>query len=139
MVCYEKEADGFDREAYEHEIELGRRKTSKELCGLPVGPSVSQASSNSTYILKLGGPLDTAAKVQEAASLEAAPAILTSTGDVGDANFVKIDSTAKDAILVCLFKNGTDFAPTFVRVSKSGKNLSQHTLYPTRGLDSTLL
>jgi hypothetical protein len=100
MVRCGKEANGYDREAYEHEIELGRSKISRASGGIRAGASVGQASSKSTYILKLEGPLDTAVKVQEAADLDAVPAITTGTGDLGEASFVTVDSTAKDAIFV---------------------------------------
>jgi hypothetical protein len=102
------------------------------------GPSVNQASWRSTYILKLEGPLDTAAKVQEAADLEVLPAITTGTGELGEASFVTIDTTTRNAITVWLSKQRTNFAPTFVRVSKSGKDLSEHSMYPTLGVDTTL-
>jgi dsDNA-binding SOS-regulon protein len=102
------------------------------------GPSVIRASSRSTYILKLEGPLDTAAKVQEAANLEVLPAITPGTGELGDASFVTMDTTARDAIAVWLSKQRTNFVPTFVRISKSGKDLSEHSMYPTLGVDTTL-
>jgi hypothetical protein len=53
-------------------------------------------------------------------------------------SFVTIDTTARDAIAVWLSKQRTSFAPTFVRVSKSGKDLSEHSMYPTLGVDTTL-
>jgi hypothetical protein len=101
-------------------------------------PFVSQASSWSTYILKLEGPLDTAAKVQEAANLQVLPAITTGIGELGEASFVTIDTTARNAIAVWLSKQRTSFAPTIVRVSKSSKDLSEHSMYPTLGVDTIL-
>jgi hypothetical protein len=53
-------------------------------------------------------------------------------------SFVTIDTTDRDAIAVWLSKQRTSFAPTFVRVSKSGKDLSEHSIYPTLGVDTTL-
>jgi hypothetical protein len=118
---------------------LTRNYRPSRACGaVRAGPSVSQASSRSTYILKLEGPLDTAAKVQEAASLQVLPAITTSTGELGEASFVTIDTTARGAIAMWLSKQRTSFAPTIVRVSKSGKDLSEHSMYPTLGMETTL-
>lgn len=137
MVRCDKEAEGYDREAYEHALELGRRKKSRVSAEKLAGTSVGQVSK-STYILKLEGPLDTAAKVQEAAGLETFPAITTGTGDLGEARFATIDSKAKGAIVVWLSRQRIDFAPTLVKVSKSGKELSEYSIYPTLGVDSTL-
>ena len=138
LVRRNKEAEGYDREAYEHEIDCGRKTTSRAAGGIRAGVSVGQASTKSTYILKLEGPLDTAAKIQEAAGLEIVPAIITGTGDLGEASFVTIDSTAKDAIILYLSKQRISFAPTFIRVSKSGKDLSDYSIHPTLGVDSNL-
>ena len=108
-------------------------------CGaVRAGPSVNQASAGSIYILKLEGPLETAAKTQESASLDVMPAITTGTGESGEASFAIIDSTARDAILVRLSKQRTSFTSTLVRVSKSGKDLSVHSMYPTLGVVTTL-
>ena len=134
MVRCGKEAEGYDRVAYEHEIDCGRKTTSRTASGIRAGPSVGQASSKSIYILKLEGPLDTAAKIQEAAGLGSVPDIATGTGDLGEASFVTIDSTAKDTIIVWLSKEYITFAPTFIRVSKSGKELSNFSINPTLGV-----
>ena len=91
-----KEASGYDREAYEHELENERTKLQRS--AERAGPSVSQASSESTYILKLEGPLNTPTKIQEAAALPETPAITTGSVELGDASFVTIDTAAKDAI-----------------------------------------
>ena len=132
-----KEASGYDREAYEHELENERTKPQRSAG--QVGPSVSEASSKSTYILKLEGPFDTPAKVQEAAALTETPAITTGSGQLGDASFVTIDTTAKDAITSWLSRHGTKgFAPTIVKVSKSAKDLSAHSMCPTLGIETTL-
>ena len=61
MVRNVKEASGYDREAYEHELENERTKPQRSAGR--AGPSVSQASSKSTNILKLEGLLDTPAKI----------------------------------------------------------------------------
>ena len=118
---------------------LIRNDRPSRICGAArASPSVSQASSRSIYILKLEGPLDTAAKVQEAADLEVLPTITTGVGELGEASFVTIDTTARDTITLWLSKQRTSFAPTFVRISKSGKDLSEHPMYPTLGVDTTL-
>jgi hypothetical protein len=95
MVRCDREAEWLDREAYEREIEVGRSKVSNDSCGILVGPSVGQASSKSTYIFKLEGLLDRAAKLQDSANLEEAPAIVPGAEHLGDAIFIRIDSTSK--------------------------------------------
>jgi len=113
-------------------------RPSRACSAVRADPFVSQASSWSTYILKLEGPLDTAAKVQEAANLQVLPTITTGIGELGEASFVTIDTTARNAIAVWLSKQRTSFAPTIVRVSKSGKDLSEHSMYPMLGVDTIL-
>ena len=70
LVRAEKEAQGYDREAYEHEIETGGKKTIKYASTIPP-PNNSQARS--MYIVKLDGLLDTAKKIQVAGALPQLP------------------------------------------------------------------
>ncbi len=90
------------------------------------------------YILKLEGPLDTAAKVRESANLDIIPCVVTGTGELGEASFVTIDTTARNAIIVWLSKHRTNFTPTLIRVSKARKDLSAHSMYPTLGVITIL-
>jgi len=131
IVRHEKEAKGYDREAYEYSIAPGKgiKKT------LAAGLSPSHESS--TFLLKLEGPLETAVSVQKAAGLASAPAVLSGTGDAGnEASFCRVDGAAKKAILDSLSTGS--FQPTFIRVSKAEKALSNTSPYPTLGLESTL-
>ena len=137
VVRTAKESAGYYREAYEHEIEIRRAKTRRP-AGRS-GPSVSQASSRSTYIVKLEGPLGTAAQVQVAANLKKIPVVRFGAGEAGDADFVEVDTNTRDAIYLWLSQhNNTGFAPTIIRVSKSGKDLFEHSAYPTLGIDTTM-
>ena len=138
IVGCAKEADGYDREACEDEMEIRQRRLIGTCSAAKTGLSVSQASSRSTFILKLEGLLDTAAKVQEAANLESPPAVKSSIGESGEASFVEVDAIAKDAIILLLSKEHTRCSPTFIRISKSAKELSPHSMYPTLGVDSML-
>jgi sulfur relay (sulfurtransferase) DsrC/TusE family protein len=77
IVRHEKEAKGYDREAYEYSITPGKRIKKTLDAGLSPG------HESSTFLLKLEGPLETAVSVQKAAGLASAPAVVSGTGDAG--------------------------------------------------------
>jgi sulfur relay (sulfurtransferase) DsrC/TusE family protein len=131
IVRHEKEAKGFNREAYEYSITPGKRIKKTLAAGL------SPSHESSTFLLKLEGPLETAVSVQKAAGLASAPAVLSGTGDAGnEASFCRVDGAAKKSILDSL--STASFQPTFIRVSKAEKALSNTSPYPTLGMESTL-
>jgi Gamma-glutamyl cyclotransferase, AIG2-like len=130
MVRTEQEAQGYDREAYEYSA--GARKVGKPRTTAP-----SQHQKLSTYLLKLEGPLDIATKVQKVAGLTSMPDIIDGTGDAGDeARFCRIDNVTRKTILDNL--SDIAFQPTFIRISKAEKALSDWSMFPTLGIDSTL-
>jgi hypothetical protein len=79
VVRSEREAAGYDRESYEYEIEIQRQPESFGISGIPV----NGASSRSAFLRKLEGPLNSPAKVQEAAGLLSLP-IMTNGTDADD-------------------------------------------------------
>jgi hypothetical protein len=126
MVRSIKEPKGYDREAYEYSMTLKKPHVTGRLEGQP-----------SEFLLKLEGPLRSAAKVQEAAGLALVPVVISGTGDSGEeVNFRRVSGAAKKTILEKL--SDIAFQPTFVRVSKAEKALSNASIYPTLGIDSTL-
>ena len=134
----EREAAGYDREAYEYEIELQRQP---ETFGLP-GVAGSRPSSGNAFILKFEGPLSTPAKVQEAAGLTTLPIITKGTDadkETREASFCHIDDSARQNIIAWLLReNIVGFRPTIVRVSKADTELSSVSMHPTLGIESTL-
>lgn len=136
MVRHQREAEGYDREAYEHEIQLGGKMLCKSsyIQGQVLKASAPRASA---FLVILEGPLDTPVKVQEAAEMSTIPHLIKGTGGTGETTFCRIDGNAKEAILGWLSKHSS-FRPTFIRLSKAKKDLSIDSIYPALGLDSTL-
>ncbi|KAI2470531.1 hypothetical protein F4781DRAFT_176151 [Annulohypoxylon bovei var. microspora] len=134
IVRAEKEAQGYNKEAYEHSCSLVTRTT----------PAVSQKVSTrapkpSIYLLKLEGPLSNVTQVKSAAELLEDPPELSGTDDSGEpTTFCKINAGDKDKILDYLSRQGSRFQPTFVRYSKAEKDLSVASAYPTLGIDTTM-
>jgi hypothetical protein len=129
-VQMSKEAEGFDREAYEYS--LMRRKA------LPSTRLPPQETSG-TFIVKLAGPLDTTEKIKEAADLTAAPVFATGTRESGvPAYFCEIDGEAREKLLNWISQHHPGFQPTIVRIAKAKKDLCAHSLAPTLGKDATL-
>ncbi|KIW68924.1 hypothetical protein PV04_04836 [Phialophora macrospora] len=125
-----KEAEGFDREAYEYSL-------SHQRC-LPRVPRPQQNTSG-TYILRLEGPLDTAERIKTAAGLVQVPAITPGVGDSGaPTSFCEIDGQAKVKLLDWISQHHVGFQPTIVRLAKAKKDLCAHSLAPTLSLDATL-
>jgi len=132
LVQPQAEADGFDREAYAHMLELGG--ASKKL--VPTQIALSSSQARAVYLVKLEGLLDTSKKVQIAGSLMKTPDQLQGTGDDGDANFCQIDGTTKLTIEQWCSRQG--HKAVFVRITKAYKELSDDSIYPTLGKDATL-
>jgi hypothetical protein len=111
-----REAEGYDREAYEYSLSLGKGAgVSPQATNMP--PTTEGASPiQSTFLLKLAGPLDTAAKAQEAAGLPSCPAVLTGNSDSGDATFCRVNAATRRAILDRLSLSHNAFRPTFILI-----------------------
>lgn len=133
MVRHEKEFEGYDREAYEYAIWL---TTSGR--GRSTANTTNSTSANTSYILKLDGPLDSAEKVQAVACLVDLPRIAIGVGEYGDAAFCTIDGLARQKILDWIAVSHPAFLPTIVRLSQSPKSLSDDLVSPKLGFDATL-
>lgn len=138
LIRPEKEAAGYDQEAYEYEIEVQRQLKSSGLTGI----SLSGVSSRNTFLLKLNGPLKNPTKMQEAAGLLTTPEIAKGTDVVDgtrEASFCYIDNAAKQAVVDWLSKeNITGFYPTIISVLRAYKDLSSISAYPTLDVDTTI-
>lgn len=115
MLRSEKEADGYDREAYEHELELQKKKTAL--------PNLLPAAEGSlvTYLVELNGPLDSPEKVQQAAEMDSAPPVVSgqSLEEGRQVMLCCIDSSAKSAILRWAAGKGGGFEPTILADPRS--------------------
>ncbi|KAF5017106.1 hypothetical protein F66182_11013 [Fusarium sp. NRRL 66182] len=140
IVQHRMEAEGHDRESYEHlcgqmsrnKIKQPQETTTKEMRRL-------RASS---YLIKLEGPLNNVQAVVQAAGLSSAVSaeVMTATDSSGQPNsFFKINGMDKLAIEGWLSASPHfHFTPTFIRDMLASKELSSTSPYPTLGLDSTL-
>ena len=125
----DKEADGFDREAYEYSLAHQKAIFAARPAQKAVG----------TFIIQLEGLLNSAQKVQEAAALSAAPAVATGTNDCGKATqFCEIDGHARAKILNWLAWEHAGFQPTIVRLAKAKKDLCTHSPAPTLAVEAIL-
>ncbi|RDW85448.1 hypothetical protein BP5796_03773 [Coleophoma crateriformis] len=134
IVRGQMESRGYDREAYEHKFELGtpmlKKSTSRS--------DISSLQARAIYLLKLEGALDTPKKVQEAGNLIRLPETLQGTGEDGDATFCQVDGRTKLEIDDWVSRQDLKFQPVFIRVKMAYKELSNESIYPTLGQDSTL-
>lgn len=146
LVRVDKEAAGYDREAYEYECQItgkaGKMKLAASTKDVKATERFSSADADAdadtTYIFKLWGPLCTPEEVQSAAGLSDLPSLILATGDGGENLFCRVSGTAKQAIEAWLVRNQINYKPTFIQLSEARKELSSTSLYPTLGIDSTL-
>lgn len=93
----------------------------------------------SRFLLKLEGLLPDVKAAQEIGNLDSAPTKYQGADDGGeDVEFCIINATAKQVIEKRLRDQGTDFRPTFIRISDAEKDLSPICRHPTLGIDSTM-
>ena len=130
------EAQGYSREAYEHEIKTGGRPMASHDQRIATGISASQARV--PYLVLLKGVLSTPENIQAAAKLPEPPRAVQAFCETGDSAFCRIDGNIKQAIESCLSQNKSTFRPTFVRLSKAKKDLAAISMHPTLGIESTL-
>ena len=126
-VKSEKQAEGYNREAYEYSLTQPRKRDLSR-----------QYDGKGLFIVRLDGPLRTPKMIQEAAALDKIPAILDGVGEFGQARFCEIDGTTKSRLLSWVAKHHYGFRPTIVRLSKAGKDLCTHTQAPMLGKECVL-
>lgn len=137
MVRENKEAAGYDCEAYEHELAIAGISKAKPDVGQEKTVTNSPSQAHAIYLLKLEGPLGTPEKVREATSSAELPEVIQGSGDGGDAAFCRVNGNEKIAIALWLGRQKSSFNPTFVRLPGKAK-LSADSAYPTLGLELTL-
>ena len=112
-VREEKESSGYDREAYEYDLELQKKKA--------VLPSLLPTAENDTdssvtYLVELTGRLDSVEKVRIAAELDSEPEVVRghSEDTFRPVKLCCVDSAAKTAILQWASIEGGGFEPTIL-------------------------
>lgn len=90
-VKEEREAAGFDREAYEHSLTLKNVLKSQ-------GTVFHDADRHRWAIFRLGGLLGSKEKVKEIAELEKLPKVTKGMSELDFAEFVWVDDEARDKI-----------------------------------------
>ena len=115
LVYHEKEAEGYDRETYEYELNLQRKKAALS----DLLPALE--GSRVTYLVELDGPLDSPEKVQRAAEINEVP-LVVSGRSVEQGRMVwlcSIDGSAKTALLRWAANEGGGYEPTILVNPKS--------------------
>jgi len=135
LVRAEREAQGFSREAYEHEIESSGKPGPSQH---EQSPKASQSRAEATYIILLEEVLDNPEKIRDAAGLAELPEVTQATSETGKAAYCRINGETKQSIELWLSSQKSPFHPTFIRLSTAKKDLSPSSIHPTLGLDATL-
>ncbi|KAI0545604.1 hypothetical protein F4679DRAFT_599344 [Xylaria curta] len=129
IVRAKKEAEGFNKEAYEYAISFRAPKSS----------ATQTTDHNQSYLLRLEGPINNVTRVKQASRLMKAPPIFYGTDDDGNSvSFCKVDLTAKNNIITFLSEHEPRFQPIFVPYRMAAKDLSTISAYPTLGIDATM-
>lgn len=112
-IRHEQESHGYDREAYEYELELQKKRA--------VLPSLlpsteGDADSGMTYLVELTGLLDSAEKVRVAAQLEKDPEVVSGRSEESgrSVSLCCVDSAAKTAIVLWASTEGRGYEPTIL-------------------------
>jgi len=121
-VRSEKEAEGYDREAYEYELELQKKRA---LLPDSVPAAEGEEGSSITYLVELTAPLDSPEKVQHAAGMETIPTEVAgrSVEESRPVRLCCVDGKAKAAILRWANNEGGGFEPTILVNPMSLKRL----------------
>ncbi|KAF2963944.1 hypothetical protein GQX73_g9620 [Xylaria multiplex] len=129
IVRAEKEAQGFNKEAYEYSATFKTREPLK----------IQTVAHNKNYLLRLEGPIDSVEVVKLAAQLNHKPPVYHGTDDDDKpAIFCKVDASARNSILAYLSEKESRFQPAFIPYSIAAKELSATSAYPTLGVDATM-
>lgn len=111
-VRLEKESQGYDREAYEYEIDLHKKNAL-----LPsLVPTQADFQSSIAYLVELSGALESAERVQHAAKMASLPSVVNgeSVEDGRPVSLCCVDGSAKNEILKWAASEGGGFEPTIL-------------------------
>jgi hypothetical protein len=112
-----KEPQGYDREAYEYELDLQKRKANMG----NIVPVDDEAESRVTYLVELSGPLEGLEVMQRAAGLNEAPPMVDgwSVEEGRSVQMCIVGNKEKRAILKWAAEQGGGFEPTILVNPKS--------------------
>jgi hypothetical protein len=137
MIASEKEAEGYDREAYEFSLSYTPTPTSPAAQQQQQQACPTKAETG-TFLVHLDGVLDSAATIKEVAGMSETPALLKGVGEAGLSDFAQIDAAAKARLLSWLARHHAGFRPTIVRLTMAKKDLCRHSMAPQLGVDTTM-
>jgi hypothetical protein len=86
LIAREKEARGYDREAYEHSLQLP-----KVFKGQSAAIPITSGDGEMMCLFRLGGLLDSAEKVKEIAGLEEVPVVREGMNEMGLVKFCVVE------------------------------------------------
>lgn len=116
-----KEAQGFDREAYEYEL-FCRQKVNST-AGAPITSSVLSSPQNNVLRgLLLGGPLNTPENVRDIAGFT--PTFVTAESEETTTSFCYVTGDQERRIRQGLKDRGISFEPCFITINIAAKDLS---------------
>ena len=90
LIKDEKEALGYDREAYEHSLQLP-----SVFKGQSASIATAGEDGEMMLLFRLGGLLGSPEKVQEVAGLEEPPAVMDGMSEMGVVKFCAVDKEAQ--------------------------------------------
>ncbi|KAI5358346.1 hypothetical protein Slin15195_G107990 [Septoria linicola] len=108
----DKESQGYDREAYEYELDLQRKQAV-----LPsLLPTSAESGSTVTYLVEITGPLHSVEKIRGVAKMEKVPEVVkgTSQEDGRAVELCCVDGVGKSAVLEWASREGGGFEPTIL-------------------------
>ncbi|GKZ38093.1 hypothetical protein AbraIFM66950_010040 [Aspergillus brasiliensis] len=100
---------------------------------IPSPSTLTPRDKNSTFLVKLEGPLSTPSQVQKLSQSLTTPILKEGVGETSTASFCLITGAMKLNIISALA--GSTFSATFIRINLSPKDLSQHSMAPCLGSD----
>lgn len=111
-VRLDREAAGYDREAYEYDLAL-----QKKAATLPtLLPASTGSEDRLSYLVEMTGPLDSPENVQHAAGTDQVPDVVSgfSVEDGRPVLLCCVDGRAKAEVLRWTSEEGTGFGPTIL-------------------------
>ena len=126
----DKEAEGYDRETYEYQIQLSLTRSR-------ISKRPKTCDDKALFVFRLGSLFADVESLQAGVGISAT--LKRGIGEGGDANFAHITGAAKRAIEDWIeSQSPRPPQPTFIRLSQSPKDLSDMSCHPSLGVDSSL-
>ncbi|KAL8713431.1 MAG: hypothetical protein Q9225_006785 [Loekoesia sp. 1 TL-2023] len=134
LIKIGKEAEGYDRETYEHQLQLWSANSRIHLRPR----DTANSKDTSSYVFRLGGLFEDIESLQRAVGVSAEER--RGYGEEGEAGFALVDGAAKHVIENWLETRTPpmNYRLTFIRLSQARKDLSDASSHPTLGIDSSL-